>query len=243
MRAPEESEFGKSARDIMAAIWDRAQDPAYAEAEADRTGAPIPLPPTWGKDTPEAFAKWSALSREDQKDFAKACAISEARKAEAAKFGLTAAEAEALMALHQAEQSAASNEGLAPVMQRVAALKPSQAPEVTLERLTEIAEFITQNPEEGYRWLGERLGIQAPALRAVDVEAWAKQTEAGMANATERAFQAAARTVFNEFAGQNPDVMRFVPAMNAALKSGAVRRSGNMQRDLAAAYEYARRAS
>ena len=177
-------------------------------------------PGTSIEETMEAQYEWSKKPVAERQRLAQAAAEIEKRKIEAAQFGLSVEEAEAVKQT-EALKSAGDQSEYAPVADRIQRLFPTERAPETMNKLAGWTEHLQKHGEAGYLDLMEAAGVDFNKL----------------------AYHAEHRNVtrmVEDFSTRAPDFAQHQTAIAGILKDARFQKTGNHQADLATAYQIAK---
>jgi hypothetical protein len=186
-------------------------------------------------DTFSKVYDYLEMSPQQQAQQAKERAAIDDIKQFAAEHNLSFAEAQSYKQGQEPNVQPGQQPQLAPELSKVAEATKAlgyDAPfHEVVDRYNQIDRLVQSDPVQGVTWIAQQAGLNPLQLAQ----------QIALRYGQESALLGSAEHVVNDFFTDNADAAKLEDAMLAAVESGKVRRTGNVQADLEAAFKYAQR--
>lgn len=212
----------------MSETLSKAYDQSIARQEREEANKPD-LPQTYmqGEDSADRLKSWFGLSEGERKEISSVADDINARKKDAAMFGLTLQEREAILAAERAKAPAVPAD-YEPITRAVKEAYADLEPQHVVQRWSDIDKFARRDAPGALRWLAGELGVDLRSLTGGPQSA-PPVSQAPSANATGAIVQ---------FLNEHADAQSIIGDITDAIQTGAFQRSGNPLADLKAAYQH-----
>lgn len=216
---PVERFGGDALRDSMV----KAHDESVARQDRE---APAHMPTTYkqGEDSVDRMKAWFDLAPGEREEISNVSADIEQRRKDAAMFGLSLQEREAILNAERAKATAAPAD-YEPIKEAVKSAYADLEPQHVVQRWSEIDKFARKDPPGALRWLAGELGVD---LRTLSAEPMQHEQQASPHVVS----------AITQFLNEHKDAKGIIADISDAIQNGVIQRSGNPLADLKSAYQH-----